>query len=104
MRVHIFTELAKHKGCGICVWSSEPLPGTLFFFFIINKLKLPKAFLQYFHPSCLNMAPHVCTLGAGTPSCRPDVGYMPKHRVEDPLLALVVDGASVSRAVLRRHF
>ena len=31
MRVHAFTELAKHKGCGICVMYSEPLPGGLQF-------------------------------------------------------------------------
>ena len=29
MRLHAFTELAKHKGCGVCVWYSEPLPGVL---------------------------------------------------------------------------
>ena len=29
IRVHAFTELAKHKGCGICVMYSEPLPGRL---------------------------------------------------------------------------
>jgi hypothetical protein len=26
MRLHACTEPAKHKGCGICVWYSEPLP------------------------------------------------------------------------------
>ena len=29
MRLHAFTELAKHEGCGICVMYSEPLPGPL---------------------------------------------------------------------------
>jgi hypothetical protein len=31
MRLHAFTELAKHKGCGIYVMYSEPLPGRLQF-------------------------------------------------------------------------
>ena len=30
MRLHAFTELAKHKGCGICVMYSELLPPELF--------------------------------------------------------------------------
>jgi hypothetical protein len=30
MRLHTFAELAKHKRCGICVWYSEHLPGSLF--------------------------------------------------------------------------
>ena len=38
------------------------------------------------------------------PSSRPEIGYRPKRRVEDPLLTLVVDGASVPRAVLHRRF
>ena len=29
MRMHAFTELAKRKGCEICVWYSEHLPGEL---------------------------------------------------------------------------
>jgi hypothetical protein len=29
MGLQAFTELAKHKECGICVWSSEHLPGSL---------------------------------------------------------------------------
>ena len=30
VRVHAFTELTKHKGCGICVMYSELLPPELF--------------------------------------------------------------------------
>jgi hypothetical protein len=29
MRLHAFTELAKRKGCEICVWYSEHIPGQL---------------------------------------------------------------------------
>jgi hypothetical protein len=35
------------------------------------------------------MAPRVCT--PGMPSSKLDIGYRPKRRVEDPLLAQVVD-------------
>jgi hypothetical protein len=59
-------------------------------------------FLPYFRPSRSNMAHRVCTLGM--PNSTPDIGYRPKRRVEDPLLALVVDAASVSRAVLHKRF
>jgi hypothetical protein len=38
------------------------------------------------------------------PNSRPDIGYMPERRVEDPLLVLVVDGAGVFGAVLRTRF
>jgi hypothetical protein len=48
------------------------------------------------------MDPRVCT--PGMPSSKPDIGYRPKRRVEDPLLTLMVDGASVPRAVLRMRF
>ena len=32
------------------------------------------------------------------------IGYRPKRRVEDRLVTLVVDGVSVSRAVLNKRF
>ena len=71
---------------------------TFFFSFLVSwcfLIKITKGVsavlicLPYF----LNMAPHVCT--PGMPSSRPDIVYRPKRRVEDPLLALVVDGASI---------
>jgi hypothetical protein len=54
MRLHAFsfTELAKRKGCEICVWYSEHIPGTLF------KIHIKMCVVQYSSSQYLIFVPY----------------------------------------------